>query len=75
MNHAEFDVTCLCCGGSLVTVNGAHPSQFEALLVLRCDPCRREFTVSVHMRAEPGRFAGRRRLTSGGVLVRAKEAV
>lgn len=59
MNHLEFDITCPCCGGSLFVVNDAHPTSTEATLVAWCEPCRREWSLSVRLVASPGRVNGR----------------
>ncbi len=68
MNHLDVDVSCPCCGGSLDPINRARPTRMEATMVARCQPCRREFTLSLRMFVEPGRVASCRELTRSGAL-------
>lgn len=49
MTGFEFTIGCPICAGELRHVNGRACST-EATAVVACDPCRREWTVSVFLR-------------------------
>jgi hypothetical protein len=49
----SFDVSCSHCSGELEHLNEVHRAGTESLAVMTCTACRREFCVTVLLRAMP----------------------